>query len=84
MQQLPVTCQDDDRTTAPGRQHQGDQLQIIALHFADHLRPCSVAAAAAAAAADYLKCPHALAWTITNLAFSAMEFREGYTASGNW
>jgi hypothetical protein len=46
--------------------------------------PLTTAAAAAATAADYLKCPHALAWTITNLAFSAMEFREGYTASGNW
>eukprot|EP00775_Hariotina_reticulata_P012172 gene12172-12310_t len=35
-------------------------------------------------AGDYLKCPMALAWTMTNLAFSAMEFRNAYTASGQW
>lgn len=44
----------------------------------------TTAAAAAAAASDYLKCPHALAWTMANLAFSMMEFREAYTSSGNW
>lgn len=27
---------------------------------------------------DYLKCPHALAWTMANLALSMMEFRDAY------
>lgn len=35
-------------------------------------------------AGDYLKCPHALAWTMANLAFSCMEFRDAYLSAGQW
>lgn len=34
--------------------------------------------------ADYLKCPHPLAWTLANLVLSAEEFSDGYKSSGNW
>jgi len=33
---------------------------------------------------DYLKCPHPLAWTLSNIVLSALEFREGYQAAGAW
>lgn len=33
---------------------------------------------------DYLKCPHALAWTMANLALSMMEFRDAYIAAEQW
>lgn len=33
---------------------------------------------------DYLKCPHALAWTLSNLALSMMEFRDAYIAANQW
>jgi len=33
---------------------------------------------------DYLKCAHPLAWTLSNLVFSALEFPDGYKSSGNW
>ena len=36
---------------------------------------------ACSACADYLKCPHALAWGTTNLIFSVLEFRPAYEAS---
>lgn len=34
--------------------------------------------------ADYLKCPHALAWTMANLALSMMEFRDAYISTSQW
>lgn len=33
---------------------------------------------------DYLKCAHPLAWTMANLAFSMLEFRDAYVASDQW
>jgi hypothetical protein len=35
-------------------------------------------------AGDYLKCPHALAWGVSNLIMSLLEFRPAYDASGNY
>lgn len=34
--------------------------------------------------ADYLKCPHALAWGTTNLIFSVLEFGSAYKSSGQY
>lgn len=42
------------------------------------------AAPAASIHADYLKCPHALAWTMANLALSMMEFRDAYISADQW
>jgi hypothetical protein len=42
------------------------------------------AAAAAAAAADQIKCPHPMGWTLANMALSAMEYKDTYIMFGEW
>jgi hypothetical protein len=37
-----------------------------------------------AACADYLKCPLSLGWSLSNLAFAAVEYKPALVASGQW
>ena len=47
-------------------------------HTATHTAACT------SSHLDYLKCPHPKGWAVANMAFSMLEFKEAYTAAGQW